>query len=104
MDYLKISPLEHVPLEIEWDPRDLDSSDIMKRLGYGSETRSERVSILKCEQKWIKKLKSKKPYGMNKQRDLPPPIIFRLKYMDKTPAINNFVKSFYKKLQNLEYQ
>ena len=40
MDYLKISPLKHVPLEIEWDPNDLDSSDIMKRLGYGSETKS----------------------------------------------------------------
>ena len=49
MDYLKITPLEHVPLETERDPRDLDSSDIMKRLRYWSETRSERISILKCE-------------------------------------------------------
>ena len=29
---------------------------------------------------------------MNKRRDLPPPIIFSLKYMDQTPAINNLVK------------
>ena len=83
MDYLKITPLEHVPLETERDPRDLDSSDIMKRLRYWSETRSERISMLKCEQKWIKKLKSKKPFGLNKRRDLPPPIIFSLKYMDQ---------------------
>ena len=49
--------------------------------------------------KWIKNLKSKKPNGMNKRRDLTPPIIFSLKYMDKTPAINNLVKSCYKELQ-----
>ena len=36
---------------------------------------------------------------MNKRRDLPPPIIFSLKYMDQTPAINNLVKSCYRKLQ-----
>ena len=77
----------------------LDSSYIMKRLRYWSETRSERISILKREQKRIKKLKSKKPYGMNKRRDLPPPIIFSLKYMDQTPTINNLVKSCYRKLQ-----
>ena len=59
MDYLKITLLEHVPLETELDPRDLDSSDIMKRLRYWSETRSERISILKCEQKRIKNLKAK---------------------------------------------
>ena len=60
MDYLKITPLEHVPLETERDPNDLESSDIIKRLRYWSETRSERVSMLKCEQKWIKKtLKAK---------------------------------------------
>ena len=99
MDYLKITPLEHVPLEIERDPRDLDSFDMMKRLRYWSETRSERVSILKCQQKWIKNLKSKKQYGMNKRRVLPPPIIFSLTYMDETSAINNLVKSCYKKLQ-----
>ena len=100
MEYLKITPLKHVPLEIERDPRDLDSSDIMKRLRYWSETRSERVSILKCEQIWIKKLKSKKPYGMNKRLDLPPTIIFSLKYMYKTPAINNLVKIMLQKVTN----
>ena len=36
---------------------------------------------------------------MNKRWDLPPPIIFSLKYMDKTPVINNLVKSGCKKLQ-----
>ena len=72
-DYLKITPFEHVPLETEWDPRDLDISNILKRLRYWSATMSEHVSILKCEQKWIKKLKSRKPYGMNKHKDLPPP-------------------------------
>ena len=46
-----------------------------------------------------KKLKSKKPYGLNKRRDLPPPIIFSLKYMDQTSAINNLVKLCYRKLQ-----
>ena len=34
MDYLKITPLEHVLLEIERDLRDLDSSDIMTRLRF----------------------------------------------------------------------
>ena len=80
-------------------PKDLDNCDTMKRLRYWSETRPERVSIFKCEQKWMKKLKSKKPCGMNKRRDLPPTITFNLKYMDKTPAINNLVKSCYKRLQ-----
>ena len=74
------------------------SSDILNRLRYWSETRSERVSILKCEQKRIKKLQ-KAVYGMNKCRDLPPPIIFSLNNMDKMPAINNLVRSCYKQLQ-----
>ena len=77
-------------------PEDLDSINILNRLRYWFKTRSERVSILQCEQKWIKKLKSKMPYGMKKRRNLSPPIYFSLKYMDKTPAINNLVRSRYK--------
>ena len=66
MDYLKFTPLEHVPLDTEREPRDLDSSDMLSTLRYWSKTRSDWVSILKCEQKWIKKL--------NKHRDLPQPM------------------------------
>ena len=51
VDYLKITALEHVPLEMERDQRDLDSSDILNRLRYWSETGSELVSRLKCERK-----------------------------------------------------
>ena len=76
--HLKITPFEHVPLETERDRRDFNSSNILNRLSYWSETKSEHVSILKCEQKRIKKLKSKKPYGMNKRRELPPSIILSL--------------------------
>ena len=36
---------------------------------------------------------------MIKHTDLPPPIIFSLKYMDKSPAINNLVRTCYKQLQ-----
>ena len=103
VDYLKITPLEHVLLETEWDPRDLDRLDIKNTLRYWSETRSERVSILKCERKWMKKLKSIKPYvGIY----LPYHLQFKL-YMDETPAITKLVKSCYKQLQigsgSLEY-
>ena len=38
--------------------------------------------------KWIQKIRSKKPYGMTKRRDLPLPITFSLKYMDKLNACN----------------
>ena len=75
MDYLKITPLEHIKLETEQGVRDLDSSDTLSRWRYCFDTKSEWVSMLKCEQKWIKKIKSKIPYGMNKCRDLPSPII-----------------------------
>ena len=98
LDYLKITPLEHVPLDTERDPRDLDSPDILIRL-RAVETFAEYLSLLKCEQKWIKKLNSRTPHGMNKRQDLPPPIPFCLKYMDQTPQINNIVKSCYKELQ-----
>ena len=99
LDHLKITPLEHVPLERERDPRDLDSPDVLVRLAAVSETISEQISIFRCEQKWIKKLNSKAPNGMNKRSDLPPPIVFSLKYMDQTPIINNIVKSCYNELQ-----
>ena len=33
---------------------------------------------------------------MNKRRDLPPPIIFSLKYVDKLSAVSNLVRSCYK--------
>ena len=35
------------------------------------------------------------------RQDLPPPIIFSFKYMDKTLAINSLVKSCYEKLQTV---
>ena len=41
MDYLKFTPLELVPVDTEQDPRDLDSSNILSRLRYWSETRPE---------------------------------------------------------------
>ena len=34
MNFLKITPLEHVPLEMERGPRTPDSSDILDRLRY----------------------------------------------------------------------
>ena len=34
MDYRKITTLEHVPLDNEWNPRDLDSSDKLIRLKF----------------------------------------------------------------------
>ena len=76
-----------------------DVINILRRLRYWSETRSEWVSILIYECKWIKKLKSKEPYSMSKHRDLLSLIIFSLIYMDKTPAMKIFtnpVKSCYK--------
>ena len=54
--------LEHVPLDTERDPRDMDQSDILSILRDLPDTRSEQVSILKGEQIRIKKLKSEKPH------------------------------------------
>ena len=55
MDYLKITQLEHVPLGTKRYLRDLDQSNILGILRDTAKTRPDWISILKCEQKWIKK-------------------------------------------------
>ena len=47
MDYLKSTSLEYVLLEAEWEPRDLDSSNILNRLIYWSETMQCAIFALK---------------------------------------------------------
>ena len=47
-------PLEHVPLDTEQDPRDLDQSDPLSKLRYESEIRSEQIAIFECEQNGLK--------------------------------------------------
>ena len=89
MDYLKLTPLEHVPLGTGRDPRDLDKWNI------GPKQRQNVSQYSNVKTKLLKRLKSEKPYGMNKRSDLPQPITFSLKYMDKAPAINDLVKSCY---------
>ena len=43
-------PLEHVPLDTEQDPRDLDQSDPLSIFEiYESEIRSEQITIFECE-------------------------------------------------------
>ena len=50
-DYLKITRLEHVTLDIEGDPRDLDQSGILSVVRDASEARSEWIS---STQMWTK--------------------------------------------------
>ena len=90
MDYLQITPLEHVPIT---QPETITMQDgSVRDLGMGS--RRDNIALLNCEQKWIKKLKSMQPHGINSRKDLLSPIPFCLKFMDQSPNINKIIKQY----------
>ncbi len=95
MDFIKITPLEHVELKQEnTNSRTFEDGRVVHLPNV-----KDHILFLKSEQKWIKMLGSRQPYGMNKRRDLPPPIPFCLKFMDQSPRINNIVRNFYQNYQ-----
>ena len=83
INFLSIIPLEHVPKQIE--TTSLENGDILE--------------LLHREQFWIKRLKTQFPLGMNQRKEVPAPIPFCLKYMDKANEINKIVKTFHTKIQ-----
>lgn len=86
MDFLTITPLEHVQRKI------LDTF-------MGLLDRVDILALLQREQYWIKKLKTIAPFGLNKRREIPPPIPFALQFSDQAADINKLVKTFYEKFR-----
>ena len=84
MDFLTITPLEHVQRKIP---------DTF----MGLQDRVDFIALLEREQYWIKKIKTIAP--RNKRRELPPTISFALQYSDQAADINKLVKTFYEKFR-----
>ena len=68
MDFLTITPLEHVQ---------------RKNTFMGLLDRVDILALLQREQYWIKKIKTIAPFGLNKRREIPPPIPFALQFSDQ---------------------
>ena len=83
INFLTVTPLEKVPITTD---------------ELGLIPTKSLLTILQREQFWIKKLNSMQPFGMNKRREIPPPITFCVKYMDSIPTFRKIVKTFYDKL------
>ena len=86
LDDLAITPLELVPQCHPTDELGLVSiKDIVHRM--------ER------EQFWMKKLKTRDPWGMNKKTELPPPIPFIIPHSDQAYRVSQKVRVMYEKLK-----
>jgi hypothetical protein len=88
INFLKITPLEKVQ-------RHVPSSYTVARMP----DHSDEVHFLRREQFWIKKLNSLSPHGLNKRREMPPPIPFTIKFNDQAPSIVKILKETYEKIQ-----
>ena len=83
MDFLTITPLEHVQRKLPNTCMDLlNKVDIL--------------ALLQREQYWIKTIA---PIGLNQTREMPPPITFALHFGDQAANINKLVKPFYEKFR-----
>ena len=51
------------------------------------------------EQFWMKKLKTRDPWGMNKKTELPPPIPFIIPHSDQAYRVSQKVRVMYEKLK-----
>ena len=88
IENLSIIPVEEVPL---LDPeRFLGLSS-----GLGLESDSDIMRLDICEQKWMSKLKTLMPSGINLRQELPPPIPFVIQFSDQAAQISKLVKEFY---------
>jgi len=79
LSYLQITPLEIVPRTV------LDTF-------MGLIDMKDLRLLWRREQFWINKLKTLEPFGLNKRREVRPPVIFSLKFCDQTGQIQNIVK------------
>ena len=85
MDFLTITPLEHVQRKIP---------DTF----MGLLDRVDILALLQREQYWIKKLNIIAPFGLNKRREIPHPFPLDRQLSDQAADINKLVKTFYEKL------
>ena len=82
IENLSIIPVEEVP-----------KLDLDEFMGLTSGKDLMRLDI--CEQKWMAKLKTLFPHGLNLRRDLPSPIPFMIQFNDQAAQISKLVKEFY---------
>ena len=87
VENLSVIPVEQVPRE------DLD--ELM-----GLYSIKDILQLYIREQHWMAKLKTLMPQGLNKRRDLPPPIPFVIQYNDQSGKISKLVKNFYEDIRS----
>lgn len=85
IEFLSIVPLEHVPRTIH--------DTFMGLLAL-----EDILILLRKEQSWMRKLNTLQPNGLNKRREMPPPIPFSLTFNDQAGLIQTKVKKFYEKI------
>jgi hypothetical protein len=85
---LSIIPVEEVPRR-----------DLNEFMGLTSGRDIMRLDI--CEQKWMAKLKTLWPHGLNLRQELPPPIPFVIKFSDQAAQISKLVKEFYTETRSI---
>ena len=83
------------PLELVKTDRNLSSEDILDRL----EKKEYILERLEREQFWMAKLDTITPKGLNKKRELPPPIPFVIPLSDNAGKIIKVVREAYSKLK-----
>ena len=82
IENLSIMPVEQVPIR--------DHNEFM-----GLTSGRDILSLNICEQKWMAKLKTLVPNGLNLRQELPPPIPFVIHYSDQAAQISKLVRDFY---------
>ena len=88
MDFLTITPLEHVQRKI---------TDTY----MGLLDRVDILAFLQREQYWIKKLKTIAPFGLNKRREIPLPFHLLYNLVTKQLILKNLLKT---SMKNSDYK
>ena len=88
INFLQITPVEKLTRSIP------ESYTFMRLLDN-----ADQVKFFQREQFWIKRLNTLAPHGLNKRKELPPPIPFSIKFSDQAYDIANLVKTAFERIQ-----
>ena len=88
INFLQVTPVEKFTRMVP------ESYTFMGMLDNG-----DQVRLFQREQFWMKRLKTITPHGLNKRKELPPPIPFCLKFSDQAYDIAKLVKTCFERIQ-----
>ena len=63
----------------------------------------DELQFFQRENYWIERLGTMNPRGLNKRKEIPPPIPFILTYCDQSSEINNIIKFHYSNIVERTY-